>query len=561
LSTAEESPAPPVERLAADTLGLDELRPGQREAVEAIVDGRDVLAVMPTGYGKSAIYQLAATAIGGTTLVVSPLIALQRDQMEAVAEQDIGDAVVLNSALGSAARAEALEQVEANRVRFVFLAPEQLQRPETLDVLRRAEPSMFVVDECHCVTWWGHDFRPDYLRLADLRHELGGPRVVAMTATASPPVQRDIIERLQLEDPFVVVAGFDRQNLHLAVSLGEDAGLRDEMVADRALVLSAGHRSGIVYVGTRRRAEDLAAAVVARGGRARPYHAGLSKRVRDETQTGFMDGDFDVVVATVAFGMGIDKPDVRFVLHADISDSIDSYYQEIGRAGRDGRPATVELFFRRGDLGLRRYQAAAGAPPPERIVRVFRAVASQSAPATVASIGDAAELSHRQALRAVQALADAGAVTIDRGAVVLSGGPDDLEQALQEIDHREATRREWAASRLEMMQSYAETRACRRHILLNYFGDPFSGLCGNCDNCDDGRSATVVEAIEAIGEAPFAEGECVRHRTWGTGQVIGIEPDTVTVLFESVGYKTLQSHLVVERGLLEPADAPRTSDG
>jgi ATP-dependent DNA helicase RecQ len=351
------TPAARIRDIARDRFGYDELRPGQEEAVRALVDGRDTLVVMPTGSGKSAIYQIGALLLEGPTVVVSPLIALQRDQVAAIEGADAPPAAELNSTLSDAAREETLDALDERELEFVFLAPEQLASDETTERLRRARPSLFVVDEAHCISEWGHDFRPDYLRLGETIAELDHPRVLALTATAAPPVRREIVERLGLSDPAVIVHGFDRPNIRLSVETFHDDGAKIDALRER---VADAPKPGIVYTATRARAEEIATRLSEGGVSAAPYHAGLAAGARAAVQEAFMRGDLEVVVATIAFGMGIDKADVRFVFHAEISDSVDSYYQEIGRAGRDGEPAEAVLFFRAEDVGLRRFFRASG---------------------------------------------------------------------------------------------------------------------------------------------------------------------------------------------------------
>ena len=252
----------------------------------------------------------------------------------------------------------------------MFLAPEQLTKPEVVDAVRDAKPALFVVDEAHCVSAWGHDFRPDYLRLGGVIEQLGHPTVLALTATAAPPVRAEIVERLEMRDAEVVVAGFDRPEIRLEVDHYADAYGKQQGVLDRVLAeIGADRGPGIVYSATRRSTEEIAEQLTDRGLRVLPYHAGLRKAEREDTQRAWMDDELDVVVATTAFGMGIDKPDTRFVIHAEPADSVDSYYQEIGRAGRDGEPALAVLVYRQEDLGLRRFFAA-GTPAEEELQQV-----------------------------------------------------------------------------------------------------------------------------------------------------------------------------------------------
>ncbi|HEX2274313.1 MAG TPA: ATP-dependent DNA helicase RecQ [Acidimicrobiales bacterium] len=340
--------------MARDTFGFERLRAGQEEAIRAAASGRDTLAVLPTGWGKSAIYQLAALLIPGPTVVVSPLIALQRDQVRSLLANDVA-AAEANSQMGAGDRQRALDHLASGDVEFVFLAPEQLAKDEVVAEIAAARPSLFVVDEAHCISAWGHDFRPDYLGLASVVTAVGRPPVLALTATAAPPVREEIVERLALRDPVVVVRGFDRPNISLSVERFVGADEKRSAAVERAATTAG---AGIVYVATRRSAEEVAEALAARRVAAAPYHAGLPAAERNATQAAFTEGDLRVIVATTAFGMGIDKPDVRFVHHLDVAESLDAYYQEIGRAGRDGEPARAVLFYRPEDLGVRRFFAS-----------------------------------------------------------------------------------------------------------------------------------------------------------------------------------------------------------
>jgi len=333
-----------------DTFGFAALRAGQDEVMAAVLSGADVLAVMPTGAGKSLCYQLPAVVQGGLTLVVSPLIALMRDQVAAMRALGVA-AASLSSANTHEANMAALDEAAAGGLRLLYAAPERLASPELRGRLAAIGLTRLAIDEAHCVSQWGHDFRPDYLQLGDLRRRLGAPPLLALTATADAMTRLDIVRRLFEAEPKIFVHGFDRPNLSLAFQPKRSA---PRQVGD--FVAARREQSGIVYCATRKRTERFAEGLRNDGHDAVVYHAGLDTAVRQDAQDRFQRDDGVVAVATVAFGMGIDKPDVRFVVHADLPKSIEAYYQEIGRAGRDGLPADTLTLFGMEDVRLRRQQ-------------------------------------------------------------------------------------------------------------------------------------------------------------------------------------------------------------
>lgn len=527
-----------VRDTAREVFGYRDLRPGQREAITALLDGRDVLLVLPTGAGKSAVYQLPGLELPGPTLVVSPLIALQQDQVRSLLElgDDDARAAAVSSAVPASERRAALEAAAAGELEFLFLSPEQLANEEVLDAVRAARPSLVAVDEAHCVSTWGHDFRPEYLRVGERLDTLDPrPPVLALTATASPPVREDVAERLHLRDAAVIVRGFARPGIALEVVRTVEAADKDRAVVERVRA-EAEHGVGIVYVGTRRRTTEVADALAEAGLRTAAYHGGLRRAERDEAQRRFTDDEVDVVVATSAFGMGIDKPDVRFVVHADVPGSPDAYYQEVGRAGRDGEPAVAVLFYRPEDLGLQRYFAV-GVPDRDDLREVARAL-GRGGPASGSSSGGRARLPRRLArLRAL--VEDARALA----------GEDARPGAVADVAHELAeARRRVDDSRLQMMRAYAETPQCRRQFLLAYLGEELPEPCGRCDSCWAG---TAEERAADDASAPWSTGTTVRHPEFGEGTVMGYEgDDRVTVLFETHGYRTLSLDAVTDQGLL-----------
>ncbi len=514
--------APDLQRLLREHFGHQHFLPGQERVIRSLLVGRDVLAVLPTGGGKSLVYQLAAQLLPGLTVVVSPLIALMKDQVESLTESGV-EASLLNSTLSAAESADELSQVQRGESRLLYVTPERLAQPEFLTRLGQQRVCLLVVDEAHVVSEWGHTFRPAYLALGEVAQRLGRPTLLALTATATSWIRQEIVERLGLRDPDVVVHGTDRANLFLEVQRVESAvaehrllrrlleaedatddladtvpsWLADDLPGAQpaAPVASAPsfEGSGIIYVATTRAARETAAWLRSWGIAADYYHGQRRKADRARVQDAFMAGELRVIAATNAFGLGIDKPDVRFVIHRDVPASLEAYYQEAGRAGRDGRPARCTLIYRPAALGR---------------------------------------------------------------AAFLSGGSQPEESTSQD----EARRQAYLRSRLDMMRAYAELPGCRRAFLLNYFGEvPDRPRCGWCDN-DPFERPSARSGLPRLGseqaQTTLAVNSRVTHAGWGDGVVQHVSGDSLTILFERVGYKTLDAELVQERGLLAPAEDP-----
>ncbi|WP_211247581.1 RecQ family ATP-dependent DNA helicase [Cryptosporangium arvum] len=528
--------------IAADLYGWSELRPVQAESMLHLANGVDTLVVAPTGSGKSAIYQVPAVLIDGPTVVVSPLLALQRDQMQALAEHGAPTAVVVNSDQTASENEASFEALRAGGAEFVFLAPEQLTKPEVLDALKAAAPSLFVVDEAHCVSAWGHDFRPDYLRLGEAIEYLGHPTVLALTATAAPPVRADIVDVLGLREPEEVIAGFDRPNLWLEVSRQVTAPGVRKAVIDR---VASETPTGLLYVQTRREATDYTEALRELDVPAFAYHAGMKASEREAVHDAFRSSEPVVVVATSAFGMGIDKPDVRFVIHAGPAESLDSYYQQIGRAGRDGETAIAALYFRPEDLHIPRFFSS-GTPDEDLLVRVGTGLKHHRGPVRIADLVTELDLTKARVTRAVNIFEQSGSVT------ATPDGPRwharrTVEKGVEAAVEWAATRRRIEQTRVEMMRGYADTEGCRRQFLLGYFGEDLSEPCGYCDTCRDGTAEETPS-----GDTGFPVQSRVKHKEWGEGTVMREEDDRLTVLFDEEGYRTLSLAAITRNKLLTP---------
>ena len=346
--------------------GFREFLDAQEEVIAAITGGADALVVMPTGGGKSLCYQLPALLLEGTTVVVSPLIALMKDQVDALQRRGIS-ATLINSSLSPAEQRERIQALARGEFKLVYIAPERFRSRSFLEALGQSTIALFAVDEAHCLSMWGHDFRPDYFRLDQVLETLGRPQVAAFTATATPEVRRDILTHLGLREPREFVAGFARPNLKLLIS--HVANEAEKYGRLHALIRE--HKTGIVYCSTRKRVEAVAETLKTAQISSILYHGGMNDEEREQAQNEFMQGRRDIVVATNAFGMGIDRPDIRFVVHFDVPGSVEAYYQEAGRAGRDGEAATCDLFFNHADTRVQEFFIEGSNPPFEFIVQTY----------------------------------------------------------------------------------------------------------------------------------------------------------------------------------------------
>ncbi|HKP20642.1 MAG TPA: ATP-dependent DNA helicase RecQ [Thermoleophilaceae bacterium] len=497
--------------------GFAGFRPGQREACEAALADRDVMVVMPTGSGKSLCYQLPALLRDDLTVVVSPLVALMQDQVEALAARGLGDRVALvNAQQTRGANESAMEEAIAGRLKLLYVAPERFAATGFLDQMRAADVGLFVVDEAHCVSQWGHDFRPDYFRLADAARKLDASALIASTATATPRVASDVIRRLALREPLRVSTGFDRPNISFTVA-------RPGGHQKRALLAEAlrgdGALPAIVYAGTRAGSEEIAAELTAAlGEEAVAYHAGLDRDTRAEVQRRFLSDDVRVICATNAFGMGVDKPNVRTVVHASVPASLEAYYQEAGRAGRDGAPARALLLAENRDKALhvhfiKREEIDPGLPGwlADRLTALADGEGRYSVAASdlVAGLGGDGER-----LRAlIGHLTRAGVVAPSPSSPDwitghVSGRFDGRAAALCRTSIEDAARARWRQYR--EIWAYVEETECRRGAILRHFGDT-SAPAAVLECCDVCTPALTVEApppdpveIESLDDAILA---------------------------------------------------------
>lgn len=515
-----------VQEVLRSVFGFDSLRTGQDAVVDAIMAGRDALAIMPTGGGKSLCYQLPALCREGLTIVVSPLIALMKDQVDALQARGVPAAAV-NSSLGADEYRQVMAALRSGELRIIYVAPERFGQEGFMNMLRSLQVGLLAIDEAHCLSQWGHDFRPDYLRLGRVRQELGCPQTVALTATATDAVRQDILNTLQLNTPAVIISGFGRDNLDFAITHCENRQAKFERI--RKVI--AQWSKGIIYCSTRKNVMTVFDEISGTGANAVAYHAGMTDEEREFSQNAFISGRADVVVATNAFGMGIDRSDVRFVLHFEIPGSVEAYYQEAGRAGRDGELSACELLFNHADLKTQEFFFEGSNPSVQTIRSVYNLLRARCNADTgelqmtvdhmAAELGK--DVNPMAVGTALSALIHAGAITRSdvpgsntRLTRVLNPGTPFASLPIDTNAIDEKARRDH--KKIEAITRYAYSTGCRQRWILDYFGEPSACDCGHCDVCN----------AEEPGDAEDIEGEdlvIVRKALAGVARASRRQPD------------------------------------
>ena len=522
--------------------GFGEFLAGQEQVVSSLLSGQDALVVMPTGGGKSLCYQLPALVMDGVTIVVSPLIALMKDQVDGLLKKGVA-VTMINSTLSPDEQRDRIRRMREGEFKLVYVAPERFRSENFVSALQQVPIALFAVDEAHCLSAWGHDFRPDYLRLKYALEKLGYPQTAAFTATATPVVRQDILEHLKLRDPAVSISGFERPNLSLRVT--QCSGNKEKYARLKSVVDE--QQTGIVYCATRKKVVEVSESLASMGVNVVAYHGGMDDKARAEAQDAFLNGTSDVAVATNAFGMGIDRSDVRFVVHFELPGSIEAYYQEAGRAGRDGERAVCDLFFNYADTRTQEFFIE-GNNPGYTLIHDLYLLLQRFADEKGETVMTIKELSQALGAKndmgvgsALSALSRAGYVdrydvsgSRAKGTRLLRPdvAADDLEidrVALEEKEHRDR-------DKLDKMVSFAYDNECRQQWILKYFGEEESEVCGSCDQCggfadeggddrragDEGEVMNVRKLLSGVARTSYRGEDGGWEARFGKGKIVAM---------------------------------------